>query len=79
MVKRYDCEVIYFKDKYLSTEFKNRKNGKYVLYEDIKHILERSDNSDYAKCAEEIYNATFSSSDIFTVEKIEQILKTHFA
>ena len=48
-------------------------------FDEIGYILERSYNSDYAKCAEEIYNATFSSSDIFTVEKIEQILKTHFA
>lgn len=41
-------------------------------------IRSASSNSHYEKCAEAIYSSTFSSKEIFTVEKIVQILKAHF-
>ena len=50
MIKRYDIDMRptgkYFPQYELDEE--EYEDGKWVKYEDIKHLLERSDNSDYA-------------------------------
>jgi len=44
MIKRYEPNW----DDTNSFTMEKDKEGEYVLYKDIKHLIERSDNSDYA-------------------------------
>jgi len=70
MIKRYNPYT-----NYIMIE---SNEGKYVKYDDIKHLLERSDNSDYVKCAENIckqFNLRWTPAN---KKKIANIIKKHF-
>ena len=68
MIKRYNMQIT-------STgigeflDMAEDKEGDYVLYDDIKHLLERSDNSDYIKKP-----SALEYSRICTKEKINPIV-----
>ena len=44
-----------------------------------KDTAETSDNSDYAKCSQEIFDTLFYNHDYSFKDKIESIIKKHFA
>ena len=46
MIKRYDVENVITRIGVYKEMVENER-GDYVLYDDIKHLLERSDNSEY--------------------------------
>jgi hypothetical protein len=54
MIKRYDMHSDIYDEggghQYSEIRYDEDKNGEWVKYDDIKHLLERSDNSDYTKC-----------------------------
>ena len=45
----------------------------------VKQIQNKSSNSEYAKCSEEIFNKFLYNHDLAIVNKITDILKKHFA
>ena len=82
-IKRYALEIVDTGNCRTWDSVENKKMveneiGGYVLYDDIKHLLERSDNNDYAKCREDILMLLTSGGEIER-EQIDTILKKHFA
>ena len=71
MIKRYNPYT-----NYMMIE---SNEGKYVKYDDIKHVLERSDNSDYTKCCEDIEKLMMYRGEMPEQGQLVEILKKHFA
>ena len=72
MIKRYE-----YNENFGITECQSE--GEWVKYKDIKHLLERSDKSDYAKCTDEICELIYSCNSELTRKSIENVIKKHFA
>lgn len=47
--------------------------------DDVEHLLERSDNSDYAKCSDEIEKMMMYRGEMPEQGQLIEILKKHFA
>jgi|GEM_PF-2291437 len=52
-------------------------DGEWVQFDDVKHLLERSDNKDYAKCYSEIIHIINTMA--YPEASIKSVLKKHFA